>query len=440
VEITRQLRLEKLNKKGYAPIQITICWAGKRLRESTGERTKPEWWDEERECVASKPGSYYADINARLNNLRQAVEQAQQRAEAGRRILSEDEMKQVLVQARELKAETPAAEAPAPDFLQLMATWIEGYNRKLHPTTYRLISPTTLAGLNATRQRFEQFSLAKSYPLTLEGMDQRFYEAFQRYVLEDLGQGVNTFGKHISRLRTFLAWCEDQDLPVNRRYRKFVAPSRYVGADALTEEELRRIRGIDFSAGDVQARLLELRGHVREKGNTPGQWSYQQWATHVELARDKFLECAYTGLRISDAERLAWHHVRGQMIHLKAGKNQHDCYIPFYDDDLFQMVALARKYEHRAPDDLLLPTCYRVNEFLKVVQQLAGIKRLNLTTKLGRKTFVTLKLYQGVPSRMVMQATGHTTEEAFNHYVGVDTIKLLQEFMRKSPGMRRTAG
>jgi hypothetical protein len=81
---------------------------------------------------------------------------------------------------------------------------------------------------------------------------------------------------------------------------------------------------------------------------------------------------------------------------------------------------------------LLVPKCYRCNEFLKVVQRLVGLTRLNLTTKIGRKTFVTLKLYQGVPARLIMQATGHRTEEAFNHYVGVDQFQLVEEFMRKS--------
>jgi hypothetical protein len=35
-----------------------------------------------------------------------------------------------------------------------------------------------------------------------------------------------------------------------------------------------------------------------------------------------------------------------------------------------------------------------------------------------------------------MQATGHQTEEAFNHYVGVDQLRLLEEFMRKSARRR----
>jgi hypothetical protein len=49
---------------------------------------------------------------------------------------------------------------------------------------------------------------------------------------------------------------------------------------------------------------------------------------------------------------------------------------------------------------------------------------------------VTLKLYQGVPARSIMQATGHQTEEAFNAYVGVDELELVQQFMRNSPRKR----
>lgn len=119
-------------------------------------------------------------------------------------------------------------------------------------------------------------------------------------------------------------------------------------------------------------------------------------------------------------------------------KNEATIYIPLYDDDVFQPVALANRYEHRSPTDLLVPECYRANEMLKLVQRLVGLTRLNLTSKIGRKTFVTLKLYQGVPARLIMQATGHQTEESFNHYVGVDQLRLVEEFMRKS-AQRRVA-
>jgi hypothetical protein len=71
-----------------------------------------------------------------------------------------------------------------------------------------------------------------------------------------------------------------------------------------------------------------------------------------------------------------------------------------------------------------------------VVQRLSDITRLHLTTKIGRKTFVMLKLYQGVPARFIMQVTGHQPEEAFNHYVGVDELKLVEEFMCKATQRR----
>jgi len=46
-------------------------------------------------------------------------------------------------------------------------------------------------------------------------------------MLDELGQGLNTFGKHIVRLKTFLNWAElEHDLPVHRHFRKLTAPSK----------------------------------------------------------------------------------------------------------------------------------------------------------------------------------------------------------------------
>jgi integrase len=256
---------------------------------------------------------------------------------------------------------------------------------------------------------------------------------------EELGQGINTFGKHISRLKTFLTWVEqEKDLPVHRHYRKFSVPNQRGRVDALTEGELHRIADLDFRAPALRAQLEKLRLEVgRPTGAAQSTSWAEAWLSHVELARDKFLQCCYTGLRISDANRAAWQHVRGNLIVLDhVAKSDVTAYIPFYDDAVFKPVELAERYEHRSPTDLLVPECYRANEFLKVVAQLVGLTRFNLTTKIGRKTFVTLKLYQGVPARTIMQATGHQTEEAFNAYVGVDELKLVESFMRKSQRRR----
>jgi integrase len=440
MKISRLLKLEDLNKDGYAPIQLVVNWNGKRLRFATSCLVMPEHWDNKLKLVQVRAGTQHSSINPRLTAASNAAGEAEEQAHKRGKLLSEAELRAAVTAALSLAPaeEAPTAQAQATDFESLQQRWIPEHSRRPRAGTGKPISKTAVAGLEGTRARLAQYAQARGVVLRPETMDMTFYQDFRTYVVEELGQAVNTFGKHIDRLKSFLSWCEEElDLPVHRHYRKFVAPRKRGRVDALTEDELRRVAGLDFKDAGLRERLAEVRGQVREQSNRREEWSAERWIEHVELARDKFLECCFTGLRISDANRVAWKHVHGQMIVLDdSAKNGATVYIPFYDDELFKPVALANRYEHRSPLDLLVPECYRANEFLRVVQQLSGITRLKLTTKIGRKTFVTLKLYQGVPARLVMQATGHQTEEAFNHYVGIDEIRLLEEFMRKSARRR----
>ena len=438
MKITRQLRLDKLAADGTAPIHLTISWEGNRLRVGTGAVVRPEHWDGQQ--VKVQRGTPHAAVNPRLNRATEAAAEAQQLATKQGRRLPPAELKAAVAAALHLvpvAAQQPAP-TPAADFGALQTRWIAEHSRRPRRGSGQPLSKLAVAGLVATQARLAQYAASRGVALRPEQLDLTFYQDFRTYVIEELGQSVNTFGKHVDRLKTFLTWCEEElDLPVHRHYRRFVAPRRRGQVDALTEEELRRVAGLDFRAPATRARLLKLRAGVRQQTNKREDWSAERWLEHVELARDKFLECCYTGLRISDANRAAWQHVHGQLLVLPdSAKNGVTVYIPFYDDDDFKPVALASRYEHRSPLDLLVPACYRANEFLALVQQLAGLTRFKLTTKIGRKTFVTLKLYQGVPARLIMQATGHQTEEAFNHYVGIDQLRLLEEFMRKSARRR----
>ncbi|UOQ64426.1 hypothetical protein [Hymenobacter volaticus] len=90
-------------------------------------------------------------------------------------------------------------------------------------------------------------------------------------------------------------------------------------------------------------------------------------------------------------------------------------------------MALTEKYAPQA-----LPTCLPVvatlDDYLPHIAKLAGITQL--TSKIGRKTFATLKIFQGVPQRQVMLATGHTTEKSFNRYLGIDEQELVDIYRR----------
>lgn len=442
MKITPQLRLDRLAADGTAEIQLTIAWEGNRVRLGTAAAVLPEHWDEKTQLVKVQKGTPHDAVNRRLNRAREAAAEAQQLATKQGRMLPKAELMQAVKAALTLApvALLPTkAEQAATSFESLQRAWIDEQVHRPRGESGKPMAKTTKAGMLATLQRFLDYETARGVPLNVETMDLAWYQDFRTYMLEELGQGINTFGKHISRLKTFLTWLEsEKDLPVHRHYRKFKAPNKQGKVDALSEKELYQVADLDFRDLATRAQLLALRLELgRSTGKHQDEESTEAWMAHVELARDKFLECCYTGLRISDANRAAWQHVRGNLIVLEdTAKNENTVYVPFYDDGLFRPVELANRYEHRSPLDLLVPECYRTNEFLKVVQRLTGITRLNLTTKIGRKTFVTLKLYAGVPSRVIMQATGHKTEEAFNRYVGVDELRVVEEFMRKSTRRR----
>lgn len=447
MKITRQLRLDRLAADGTAQIQLTIWWEGNRIRLGTGAVVRPEHWDDDGHEVRAVRGAPYAVINPRLNRASDAAQAAQAQATSEGRKLPKEELKNAVDAALHLApvVEQQAAAAvavqqeQATSFESLYQEWIKEQLHRPRGNSGKPMAKTTQAGFRATLQRFLGYEKARGVTLHLDQLDLEWYQDFRTYMLDELSQGLNTFGKHITRLKTFLSWAEsEKDLKVHRHFRKFTVPNKRGRVDALTEQELAQIAALDFHAAALQPQLEALRTELgRSTGQYQGETSVGAWIAHVELARDKFLECCYTGLRISDANRAAWQHVRGNLLVLdNTVKTDITVYVPFYDDELFKPVALANRYEHRSPYDLLVPECYRCNEFLRVVQRLSGITRLKLTTKIGRKTFVTLKLYQGVPSRLIMQATGHRTEEAFNHYVGVDELKLVEEFMRKAPRRR----
>ncbi|MBO2007591.1 phage integrase SAM-like domain-containing protein [Hymenobacter negativus] len=467
MEVTRQLRLDLLSKKGLAPIQLTFCWEGQRLRRGSGEKCEPKHWNPKREEVKPVPGNFADETNLVLERYTQAAQAAHKAAEATRTKLGKAEMGAeitrrfaLLAAGDEVQAEAPEilplpqVAAPEPTLLAYYDQWLGEQTRRTSNKTGKGLSASYLASLANTRDVLEDFAAQEAAPLAWATVDHAWYARFSEFFYKgSWGTSVNTFGKHVRHLKSFLAWAEDRELPVNRKYRKFEAPDEYIGVDALSQAELLRLAAVDF-------RTEEARTYVRQqfealdpalqalapakKGMRTSQADPHRVAERLrmlEWARDKMLQCCYLGLRISDADKLSPRQISGQLVKLKATKTRKDCYIPFFDDDVFRPVALVEKY---APLGLAtcLPVVNGLSDYLPHVQHLAGLTRFKLTSKIGRKTFVTLKISQGVPRAQVMQATGHLTEASFNRYLGVVEEELLESFRktaRRKPGPDATA-
>ena len=463
MEVTRQLLTERAGKTGLARIQLTFCWDRQRLRLGSGQKCHAKDWDAKRELLKTKTGAagaYVESVNLVLQTYTDVAHAAHHDAQLSGQRLTPAQMKAELLRRYEEKTTEqtgllpiPAPPPPPPPtFEDYYTRWLGEQTRRTNLRTGQRLSKTYLDSLANSLSVLLDFAQRTRHELTLEGMNQTFYRQFQEYFFAQRGQGLNTFGKHIRALKNFLGWCEDNDLPVSPKFHKFEAPDVATGTDALTQAELLAIAEVDFYT--EQAREL-VRQHFagldaapadvpRRRGQRRSQvdeYRILERLRTLERARDKFLQCAYLALRISDANRLAPRHLdrARHVVRIKAGKTQLACVIPFLDDDVFRPVALLEKYR-----PLGLETCLPVgtglDEYLPTVARLAGLTRIALTSKVGRKTFVTLKLAQGVPRSTVMQATGHRTESSFNRYVGIDEVELVESYRKTARQVAKKGG
>ena len=465
MEVTRQLRLDHLTKKGLAPIQLTFCWEGLRLRKGSGEKCEPRHWNPKREEVKPASGNFAAETNLVLDRYTQAAQAAHKYAEQGRmhlnKVQMEDEINRryaLLAAGDEVQADSPEV-LPLPEvvvtppgLLDYYDQWLGELTRKTSNQSGKGLSKSYLDSLVNSRDVLADFVEQTGEALVFERVDHAWYGRFSEFFYKgEWGTSVNTFGKHIRHLKSFLAWAEDRELPVNRKYRKFEAPDQYIGADALTQDELMRLASVDFRTeavrSYVQQQFEELDPALRAQAGTKKAMRHSQADPHrvaerlrmLEWSRDKLLECCYFGLRISDADKLNFRQINGDLVRLRATKTRKECFIPYFDDDVFKPVALVEKY---LPLGLstCLPVVNGLSDYLPHVQHLAGLTRFKLTSKVGRKTFVTLKISQGVPRAQVMQATGHRTESSFNRYLGVIEQELVETFRKTARTVAENSG
>jgi hypothetical protein len=462
MEVTRQLRLDQLSKNGLAQIQLTCWWDNQRIRFSSGQRCLPADWDSKRERVKPRDGTNADTANPILDRYADAAEQVHLAAQRAGRNIAKTEMRPAIERRyQELLTEEqglpplPAPPEPAPvappSFEDYYAKWLDEQAHTVNRRTGRPLSTSYLTSLANSLRVLQEYAAAAKVPLTFAGLDRTFYVAFQRFFLEKKCQDLNTFGKHVRALKNFLGWAEEHDVPgLTAKFRRFEAPEIYRGADALTQAELLAIAGLDFHTAPARTYVEQhfetaftpTPGAPRKVGARLSQVDARRVAERLrvlEFVRDKLLVCCYLGLRISDADRLAPRHIQGDLVKIEQGKTTAKAIIPFIDDDVFKPVQLVAKYAH-----LRLPTCLPVvvhpNEYLPAIAALAGITRLALTTKIGRKTFATLKIYQGIPKPQVMLATGHKTETSFNRYLGIDEQELLRNFRKTARRVAESSG
>ncbi|WP_228853066.1 site-specific integrase [Aegicerativicinus sediminis] len=263
---------------------------------------------------------------------------------------------------------------------------------------------------------YERYAREK---LDWHSFDMDFYWDFMEYYNDFQGLTNNGFGRTIKILKAVLNSAVENGYSNNIEFRKkqFRAVKERVNDIYLDEDELLDIINLDLS-----------------------------FDPSLERARDLLIFAAYTGLRFSDLNNLKPENISGNIIRIKTLKTGEYVSIPLYP----QAKDVMAKYPNR-PNRVPKPfTNQTMNRHLKEIGRLAGIKTKILkirncgtkrieqslekyemiTTHTARRSFATNMIKRGLPTRLVMMVTGHTTEAAFNSYIKISNDENAELLLR----------
>lgn len=263
------------------------------------------------------------------------------------------------------------------------------------------------------RNMLENFETEKSYKLTFNRINKKFYSEFSTYCLEDLKHINNTFLRNVSFFKTFMNWSVKESHTYNNAFREFnksdsgkaIIKETQTSQIALTIDDLNNLMQFDFET------------------------------KKLERARDLFVFACVTGMRYGELAYIKKSNVTETEIILKEEKGV------FKEPRSVPLTNLSRflllKYDYKLP----IITNQKQNEYIKDVFEAMEYNRKiekasnrgrevfrdesffykRITTHTARRTFITMMKRQGKSDKLIASATGHKDMATLNKYYQIDT-------------------
>jgi integrase len=431
---------DKFSEK-ETPIILYIRYEGNRLRYYTGKSIEPKFWSEDSQSVRLVKEVPTAKI---FNNILEKTkgEATKIFSELERdlgRVPSTIELKSKL---DEVLKEIPEAEKPEtekiPTFLELFKGFIQDSQDGTRLTASgKRFDKRSIQKYNTVFDTLEKFG--KSYHLTFDTIDKNFYTKFVTYMNKEQSKTVNgekviikpsftvnTIGKYIQVLKTFLSYATENGYNTNMFFQSktFKAPKVPGFSIYLTESEINQILALDLT-------------------ETP----------HFERVRDLFVVGCWTGLRFSDFTAIRPENIKEDYLEIKTFKTGEKVIIPIHPMVKTIMAKYSGKYPNSLPPAI---SNQKMNSYLKEIAKQVdclkvpveverikgGLKTMTkqdkwelVTTHTARRSFATNVYKSGFPAISLMKITGHRTEKAFLLYIKVtpeENAKQLLDHWRKT--------
>lgn len=284
------------------------------------------------------------------------------------------------------------------DFFRIYDEFID---EKENDYTGSSISKSTKNRYSYNKKLLEEFQSDFKIKLSLGNFNEKVYNKFLKYCIEEKDHSANTVHRNIGLLKTFLYWALNKKYTYNNSFINFKKPPKFRTDEiALNMTQVEAIYNHDFSKNQ-----------------------------RLERVRDLFVFGCTTGMRFGNYSSISKKDIQGDFIRVIDLKSKSkNLSIPLNK----LSKAILEKYDYKLPTI----TNQKMNLYIKeVFKELEFTDEIKKTMKYGdelveqesefwqrisshtaRRSFITIMKNNRVPDKVIMSYTGHTSLEVFNAY------------------------
>lgn len=418
----------RTDKKGDAPIRLSIYVAGTRLLTNTGYKIAPAKWDANRQQVrkgaTNASGMTWNKINAALAKIAEhfAGYEAECLAQGTRP--DTDTLRREF-QSHFGKTRNSGKIDTSPRILTFFDYWDE-FTREVGDAN--LWSKPTYEKFAALRKHLERYNP----DIGFEDFSEKGMATFATFLREKEGMRNTTVIHRFAILKTFLRWATHKGYNHNIAFRTYTPRLKTTAKKVifLEWEELMRIFNYEVPANGTEVTLRTYDGQEYLKTVHD--------AAAIAKTRDIFCFCCFTSLRYSDAANLKRDDIADGSLTITTVKTADTITIEL---NKYALAILEKYADSEDTGAFVFPhlTNQRMNIYLKELCELCGInqpvtqtyysgnerhdetspKYALMGTHAGRRTFICNALMLGIPAEIVMKWTGHSDYKAMKPYIDI---------------------
>lgn len=372
----------KMNTSGKLPIYVRLTINGQRLEFSSKKFIEKTKWSPELSKMKGQTEEARS-INSYLDMMRSKVLNTEMYLLHKKEELSIENFQSILL------GEDKNQKMLIPIF--------KDHNSKMKELLGKKYAPGTLQRFEVTLNHIQNYLQWKynTTDIRIDKVDHCFITELEFYLRSVKNCSNNTSVKYVRNFRKIIKICLNNDWLEKNPFSKYEGKVIEVDKEFLTEEEIQKI----YSKKFINARL--------------------------ELVRDIFIFCCFTGLAYIDVQQLKKAHLGigidgNKWIFKNRQKTDTRSKIPL----LPIAEELIKKYSEHPKclnEDRVLPVLsnQKMNSYLKEIGDVCNIQK-EITFHMARHSFATsITLTNGVPIESVSKMLGHKSLRTTQHYAKI---------------------